>query len=195
MLVGAWVIFAPAGCGSPIMYGKTHPDTGNGKVTSSMSGSHRPPSCERNWLTVSIPQQQTNEITRGGTGWEEVLVTTTKRCVMRGWPTFEKVSSSRKRVGTTPSFRESRRGRATTVTVLPDRPAAARVRVRLAKRWVWAGGNICAGFISATVSPPGIGKGYFIFSASPTYPLCAMPAGTRVEVAAWPFREKGGAAA
>jgi len=74
------------------------------------------------------------------------------------------------------------------VTVLPDRPAIARVTVQLPERWVWGGGNLCAGFVSAMVSVPLIEMGYFVFDASPVYPLCGMPAGTLVQVEACPFQ-------
>lgn len=150
------------------------------------------PTCKEGWIKVSIPHPNANKAIVTTTGTENVVVTTTERCSLRGWPSFEQVKRT---TGTTrPTFAEQRYGTAETVTILPDRPATARVTVRLPKRWAWGGGNLCAGFISATVSVPHLAKRYYVFDASPIFPLCGMPSGTLVHLSAWPFRPNTGGA-
>jgi hypothetical protein len=179
-----------AACGAPASSDPSSPSSGRTKTLAANQRAAAP-SCEGTWLKVSVPHPHPDKMMAGTTGSEDVVVTTSRRCTLRGWPAFSQV---RQETGTTrPRFRESRYGRPETVLLLAGRSAVARVTVRLPERWAWGGGNLCAGYVSAIISLPHLSKGDFVFDASPVFPLCGMPAGTLVHVSAWPFRPNTGA--
>lgn len=169
-------------CGSP----SAHPSPAH--VRPKTTARDAVPVCKPAWLRVTVPHPQANKVIVGSGGTEHVVVATTRRCALRGWPMFAQVPAGRSKVGTRPGFVESRRGHPATVVVRPHRPATARVAVRLPKRWAWRGGNLCAGFVSAVIKPASVGKAYFVFDASPVFPSCGMPAAAQVHVVVWPFR-------
>jgi len=150
------------------------------------------PACRASWLKLSISRVSGTSVTPTGRDMsrrtpDEITVTSSLPCTLKGWPVFEQVRGTNHIAGARPRYTTIKVGHADVVTLGPGRAAVSFATVTVPKGWVWSGGNTCAASPSASVKLPGVKGTFFVEDLPSAIVTCGGPVNEPFRVTVGPF--------